>query len=303
MRERAVKFGAASNLVGVLTEPDPVAAREERPGVIFLNSGILHHAGASRLYVKIARKLASSGFFCLRFDFAGVGDSEPRRDTLPFARGAVEDAREAMDFLQSARGIRRFILVGLCSGADMAYHVALADNRVAGLAKLDAWVYSTRRAVVRHYVPRVLSLRQWRHSIRVRLEGRRARAGQSPQDPSASLYVAPEYRRKFPPREEVEDGLRRLTERGVRLYYFFSGDQISVFNYREQYRDSFPDVDFRDLLTVDFQPDSDHTVTGLRHQEEVTDAIHRWAVAGWGHPATEQAAASEAVLSGTARGD
>jgi pimeloyl-ACP methyl ester carboxylesterase len=303
MRERALKFGKTASLAGVLTEPTGGASAPDRPGVIFLNSGILHHTGASRLYVKIARRLAADGFTSLRFDFSGVGDSEARKDTLPFAKAAVVEGREAMDFLQEGRGMKSFILMGLCSGADMAYHIALADERVAGLAKIDAWVYSTRRAVVRHYVPRVLSLRQWRHSIRVRLEGRRARAGQSPQDPSASLYVAPEYRRKFPPREEVEDGLRRLTERGVRLYYFFSGDQISVFNYREQYRESFPDVDFRDLLTVDFQPDSDHTVTGLRHQEEVTDAIHRWAVAGWGHPATEQAAASEAVLSGTARGD
>lgn len=301
MRERAVKFGASSNLVGVLTEPPPGSGSEERPAVLFLNSGILHHAGASRLYVKLARRLASSGFLCLRFDFAGVGDSEPRRDTLPFARGAVADAKEAMDFLQSTRGNQRFILVGLCSGADMAYHVSLADERVVGLAKLDAWVYSTRRSVVRHYAPRVLSLQQWRHSIGVRLEERRARATAAVEDPAASPYVAPEYRRKFPPREEVEEGLRRLTDRGVRLYYFFSGDQGKIFNYREQYRESFSGVDFRDLLTVDFQPESDHTVTGLQHQEEVVNAIHAWAVEGW-NGAPPPMPVAEPALSGTSRG-
>lgn len=297
MRERAVKFGSSSNLVGVLTEPPPGSGCEDRPAVLFLNSGILHHAGASRLYVKLARRLASSGFLCLRFDFAGVGDSEPRRDTLPFARGAVADAKEAMDFIQSSRGIRTFILVGLCSGADMAYHVSLADERVVGLAKLDAWVYSTRRSVVRHYAPKVLDLKQWRHSIRVRLEERRARASTAAEDPAASHYVAPEYRRKFPPREEVQEGLRRLTERGVRLYYFFSGDQGKIFNYPTQYRESFRGVDFRDLLTVDFQPESDHTVTGLKHQDEVVRAIHAWAIEGWSG-ATPPMPVPEPALSG-----
>lgn len=280
MREKAVKFGASSNLVGVITEPLPGQELEGAPAVLFLNSGILHHAGASRLYVKLARRLTGDGFTCLRFDFAGVGDSEPRRDTLPFARGAVADAREAMDFVQSARGHTRFVLVGLCSGADMAYHIGLADDRVVGLAKLDPWVYATRRSKLRHYGPRLLSLQQWRHSISVRLEERRnAAAG---PDPEASAYVAPEYRRKFPPREEVEAGLRTLLQRGARLYYFVSGDQIKVYNYPEQYRDTFPALDFGDRLTLDFQPESDHTVTGLPHQAQVLDAIQRWAAEGWG---------------------
>lgn len=299
MRERAVKFGAASNLVGVLSEPDSGTAAEGRPGVLFLNSGILHHAGASRLYVRIARRLASSGFHCLRFDFAGVGDSEPRRDTLPFAKGALADAAEAMDFLKSTRGIDRFILVGLCSGADMGYHVALADDRVVGLAKLDAWVYATPRSRIRHYAPRVLSLRQWRHSISVRLQRRREASEAAEANGTPALQVSPEYRRKFPPREEVERGLRTLMDRGVRLYYFFSGDQIQTFNYRDQYRESFRGVDFRNLLEVDFEPDSDHTVTGLGHQEKVVGAIHRWAVDGWGDP--DRDAASVQGAKGLAR--
>ena len=57
MRERALTFGPA-NLVGVLTQPDPAVANPGLPAVVILNSGILHRAGASRLYVRIARRLA-----------------------------------------------------------------------------------------------------------------------------------------------------------------------------------------------------------------------------------------------------
>src|SRR5690554_5437998 len=102
MREKALKLGKTASLAGVLTEPR-AGSGGDRPGVLFLNSGILHHAGASRLYVKLARRLSAEGFTSLRFDFSGVGDSEARKDTLPFARAAVVEGREAMDFLQETR--------------------------------------------------------------------------------------------------------------------------------------------------------------------------------------------------------
>jgi pimeloyl-ACP methyl ester carboxylesterase len=279
MRERALKFGKTASLAGVLTEPTAGASAPDRPGVIFLNSGILHHTGASRLYVKVARRLAADGFTSLRFDFSGVGDSEARKDTLPFAKAAVVEGREAMDFLQEGRGMKSFILMGLCSGADMAYHIALADERVAGLAKIDAWAYRTKGWYVRHYGPKVLSLKQWTHSIKVRVE---EKLGGDEAQEDRSVYESPEYRRRCPPREEVEEGLKVLTARGVRFYYYFTGDQPEHINYAEQYAESFPDVDFRDRLKVDYDPTSNHTVTGLKHQGEVTEAIQRWAVAGWG---------------------
>lgn len=278
MRERALKFGKTASLTGVLTEPTGGVSTPDRPGVLFLNSGILHHAGASRLYVKVARRLAADGFTSLRFDFSGVGDSEARKDTLPFAKAAVVEGSEAMDFLQEGRGLKSFILMGLCSGADMAYHIALADERVAGLAKIDAWAYRTKKWYARHYGPKVLSLKQWTHSIKVRVDEKLG--GDETED--RSVYESPEYRRRFPPREEVAEGLRVLSARGVRFYYYFTGDQPEHINYAEQYAESFPEVDFQDRLTVDYDPTSDHTVTGLKHQVDVTEAVQRWAVGGWG---------------------
>lgn len=277
MRERALKFGKTASLAGVLTEPTGGTTDPERPGVLFLNSGILHHTGASRLYVKAARALAEDGFTCLRFDFSGVGDSEPRKDTLPFAKAAVVEGREAMDFLQEGRGFKRFILMGLCSGADMAYHIALADERVVGLAKIDAWAYRTKNWYVRHYGPKVLSLKQWTHSIKVRVEEKAGGGG----DEDRSMYESPEYRRVFPPREEVAEGLQTLMGRGVRLYYYFTGDQPEHINSGDQYAESFPEVDFGDRLTVDYDASSNHTVTGLKHQEDFTEAFRRWAARGW----------------------
>lgn len=270
MRERAIRFGSHKALVGVVTEPD--SERAELPAVVFLNSGILHHVGASRLYVRIARRLADHGFLSLRFDLAGVGDSEPRRDSAGPVESAMHDGTDALDWLASVRGVREAVLVGLCSGSDMAFHLALEDPRVVGIANLDAWAYRTWKYYARRYGPRLLDATAWRDSIRVRM---RRLAGRR-RDEHATAFIPPEYRRTFPERSEVEEGLRTLLGRGVRIFHFFSGGMEDHLNHADQYRAAFPSIDFGDALHIVYRPDADHTVTGLGHQEIVVDAIVRW---------------------------
>lgn len=135
MKEQVLRFGDGGQLVGVLGEP-PGAERREL-GVVLLNAGLVHHAGPNRLWVRLARALALEGFFTLRGDFSGIGDSPPRGDTLPFEKSAVQETQAAMDAL-AARGPRRFVLVGLCSGAEIAFKTACADERVAAAALINA---------------------------------------------------------------------------------------------------------------------------------------------------------------------
>lgn len=278
MRERALKFGSNANLVGIVTQPGQPSESDGLPAVLLLNSGILHRAGASRLYVQIARDLAARGFTCLRFDYSGIGDSEPRRDTLPFHRSAILETQEAMDFLAQARGFDRFILLGLCSGADMGFWTALEDERVVGLAQLDAFAYRTRSYLVRHYGPRLIDPRAWKASAQSRfrnfVEARRPR---DETNDEASVYVAPEYRRVFPPRERIESGLRTLMQREVELYYFFSGSMSEHINHASQYAESFPSVDFGGRLKVEYEGEADHTVTQLDWQRHVISSIGEWA--------------------------
>src|SRR5690242_20829696 len=116
-----------------------------------LNSGILHRVGSCRLHVQVARALSVAGFSTLRFDYSGVGDSDSRRDTLPFEQSAVVETQEAMDYLTRTKGVQRFVLMGLCSGADMSHDTAVADERVTGLVLIDGWVHRTLGHYIRHY--------------------------------------------------------------------------------------------------------------------------------------------------------
>lgn len=274
MREKAVRFGKATPLVGVVTDPDPDQKVAGRPGLVFLNSGLLHRVGACRFHVKLARSLAPAGFSSLRFDFSGVGDSEPRRDGLSFDQGAVLEVQEAMDYLAGARGVDRFVLVGLCSGADMAFETARRDPRVEAIAQLDAYAYSTWQYHVRRYGAKVVSAESWANLLTGRTLHRLAQAlrrggGTTPDE---EVVVSP-YAREFPPQEEVASGLRGLVERGVKLYNFFSSE---YYGYDGQYRDCFPGVDFRDRLRVQFIRGADHIVTDPEHQRLMLSALADW---------------------------
>jgi len=137
MKEEAVLFGKTKSLVGILTDPAINNGGGFSPAVILLNPGIVHRVAPGRIYVKIARALAATGFVVLRFDFSGIGDSGVRRDHLPFERSAVQEAQEAMDWLNAARGIQHFILMGGCSGARIALETACSDPRVVGAVLMN----------------------------------------------------------------------------------------------------------------------------------------------------------------------
>src|SRR5438067_5251680 len=128
-KEEAVLFGEKKSLVGVVTDPARVTGNP-RAAVLLLNPGIVHRVGPGRIYVKIARALATMGFVVLRFDFSGIGDSAVRRDNLSFEKSAVAVAEDAIEFLKGTREIERFILLGGCSGARVSFRTACSDWRV-----------------------------------------------------------------------------------------------------------------------------------------------------------------------------
>jgi alpha-beta hydrolase superfamily lysophospholipase len=165
MSEQAVAFGPRQSLIGVVTWPPPrrggtdaerlavargplasVAPDPEKgirstyglPAVLLLNSGILHRVGPNRIYVKIARSLAALGFVVLRFDFSGIGDSPARDDNLLFEQSSLQDIEQAMAMLHSLAGSNRFVLAGLCSGAQVAFQGALTNHSVIGAVMINA---------------------------------------------------------------------------------------------------------------------------------------------------------------------
>ncbi|HZZ90996.1 MAG TPA: alpha/beta hydrolase [Usitatibacter sp.] len=142
LQEEACLFGAGKHLFGVLTHG---GSPGDHPVVLLANAGAIHHVGPNRLYVTLARELAAKGFAAFRFDLESLGDSVlrgPGRENYPYPDNAVDDVRSAIRFLR-ARGYRRFIVAGMCSGAHTAFHAGLQvdDPGIEELVLVNPWEF------------------------------------------------------------------------------------------------------------------------------------------------------------------
>lgn len=267
MAEHAVTF-APQALVGVLAE---AAAGDgtHGPAVVFLNAGMLHRVGPNRLHVRLARELARCGFTSLRFDRSGVGDSPPRKDGLPLREAGLSDVRDAMDFLAGERGASAFILVGLCSGADLAFSAALADERIVGAILIDGLPYRSWRSRLHRLASRLMRHGAWRRLLaRDGPLWRRLRRVRQPARPAVAAR-----QREVPPQEEAAAGLRALTERGVRLLLIYTHGR--EYSYRRQFRDMFPGIR-ADRVDVEYFRDADHTFTLGASQDLLARRVDQW---------------------------
>lgn len=176
--ERPVIISEAQ-LFGVVTEPVPDEKR--RRAVILLNPGADFHIGASRMYVSLARRWARSGYFVLRMDFAGIGDSPPRDGNVAdevFPDEALDDIRSAIEFMRQQYSIHDVTIAGLCSGAYHALRAAAAGLNLNRILMVNPQNYFWKKGMsleqiqlveVVHnpglYRQRVFSFQAWRRVI------------------------------------------------------------------------------------------------------------------------------------------
>lgn len=277
MRERVVRVGQHKPLCGVISEPDQAGDGNQEPAVILLNSGIMHRVGSCRVSVKIARAITEQlGLSCLRFDLSGIGDSEPRRpEGLDTEQMAVQQVREAMDFLEQTRGIRSFILYGLCSGAFTSCRVGVEDSRVKAIVQIDGYCYPTWRSYAHYYIPRILSVQRWCSKLRymlgrvcgeqVDVMGAGMRSDSNFEVPDAS---------STPEKAVVAAWMSALAEREVFLHCIFTGREDYL--YPNQFRDCFRGVDFSSRLSVQYLPESSHILSQSVYQQQVSSGIVAW---------------------------
>jgi pimeloyl-ACP methyl ester carboxylesterase len=282
MREDAIHFGASKTLVGIVTDPDE--AESSRPAVILLNSGIIHRVGPNRLYVTLARRLAQAGFVTLRFDLSGIGDSVVRRDNVPFERSSVLETQEAMAYLAATRGVDRFFLAGICTGAVVAYHTARADHRVLGTVLINGQgyipeseeaihAYLATRQRRRYYLGRALyNMKSWRKlatgrvgygdilsALGFRRDGRR-RAKNLPNTKAG----------------EVAAGFRGLADRGMEMLFLYSAGDLGIEELDVILEGNAAALTSREAVQYRVVEKADHMFTALASQEEFLRCTEDW---------------------------
>ncbi|MBL8290094.1 MAG: alpha/beta fold hydrolase [Rubrivivax sp.] len=273
-------FGPERLLFGVLTTP--VSAAAAGPGAVpfvLFNAGVIPRLGPHRMNVKLARALAAQGHPVLRFDLSGHGDSPPASSGGDPQRQGERDLVAALDHLEAATGARRFALIGVCSGAVQAYHVALADPRVAGVLMFDGYWYRSRwsRLVrdVKHF--RATSAHKaWRGLV----ERLRVRIGQPHSAPLTNVYQEDGN----PPREAFDRAMAQMSARAA-VYVVYSGSVIDYYSYGAQFRHVFGRRPWFKDVRCELMADVDHSFLELRAQRRFIEAVIAWL------PAVRQAAA------------
>jgi hypothetical protein len=122
VRERPVFLSRRPEVFGIVSEPAAGPA-DGLPAVVLLNAGSAHRVGPGRLYAQLARRLAALGFLCVRLDLCGLGDSaaDGERENDPYPPTAFRDVELTLEHLRAELGVRRAVLLGLCSGAYTAF--------------------------------------------------------------------------------------------------------------------------------------------------------------------------------------
>lgn len=302
--ETPVLFGPDEGLFGMLSQPQ--AGRTD-VACLVLNTGVNHRIGPHRINVKTARRLASAGIPTLRFDLSGIGDSVAAQSRNAFRAQAVEDMKAAMDFLGERYGVRRFLVFGICSGAENAMAVALADPRITGMLAFDGEMYLTRGVRMERKLRRLAafpfnaavraSYFWWRDltdwlgagdaAARERTMARVAALlpNRTPAVEQGSIFGSAEA--PVVDAAEHERRLLSLADRGVDVSLMYSVTYNSTdrnHGMLSQLRGSrlFERVKYR------FWPDIDHTATTRAMQAKLLDAVEEWArIAAFGTSARQ----------------
>ena len=292
VREQSVQFGAGRRLFGVVTEPVDGLGSRDKPAIVLLNVGANHRVGPNRMYVSIARDLAARGFCCLRFDVGGLGDSKiapGAQENRLYSKDSVVDVKTAMTFLGETLDIHRFVLVGLCSGAYLAFHTCVEDPRVVGQVLLnpqtfewkdgDSLELSIRHSFnsTRYYARSLLDPTVWLRALRGQVQlgaiARVLRERLAARTAAAIQAIAARARNESEPLTDVARAFRAMSDRGVETLLIFSFDDGGLDMIEKHLGSDGRKMRARENFRLVIVEGADHTFTPIAPQRTVRDLI------------------------------
>lgn len=284
MKERALAFGDGRALVGVLTEP-AVPAPADRPAVVFLNAGVLHRIGPNRIHVRLARELARRGFASLRFDYSGLGDSGPRKGRASFHEAVAAEVKQALDVL-AARGARRFVLAGICSGADDALRVATTEERIAGAVLIEPMARPGPGYLLYSYRRKLLNPLAWWRLLRGRSEivetlrqRRRVPAPPATEETKAAPPEVVNVGAAPPSADTFVEQVTAALDRGTWLGFVYCSESPAYVNYRTLLRRRLRRTLAKGGAALQVIRDTDHVFTPLAAQDVLIRTAADWVMA------------------------
>jgi len=117
------------HIFAVIHTPDNTTSKK---GIIFIHPYAEEKQRVDRILVNCARQLCSKGYFVMRFDFFGCGDSEGNFEELSH-ESQMSDLRIVTEYFVGTTGVEKIYLFGVRLGSNIAIQYAGADNNIANI--------------------------------------------------------------------------------------------------------------------------------------------------------------------------
>ena len=264
MTQQSIVFGEYHHLVGIVAHPQENSQPCNDVAAIFVTAGMLHSAGPFRLHADLADALCESNIRSLRFDLSGIGESLGVGTSGRSIDRAAHEISMAMNWLSENFGTQKFILFGLCSGADDSVQAAVNDDRVVGVVTLDGCGYRTPKYYLHrlwsHYARRLIMPSKWISLFR-KLAGKKDLT-------AASLQTGTDVR-EFPAQAQAVTEFQLLVDRGVQMHFVYTGGVGEYYNHADQFFDMLSAVQWKQQATTEFYADMDHVVRLCEDREKL----------------------------------
>ncbi len=267
VNEEPFRFGENQHGFGILSLPE---SSDDAPVMVVLNAGLLHRSEPYRLNTLICRELAEAGYICARVDLAGKGDS-PARESMVNRESVALDWHHIKQALTRHLGERKFILLGLCSGADNAIKLCAGDSSVCGMVLLDPISLhdsiSVWRQMFHHFVnPRKLiglprSVTGWIAGLF---------GGTHRQAADRSTL------RDLPTKEDTENCFRGLLQRNGKVLAVFTSYAYPQYNQVGQFSRTLNMEGLAGICEEVFWPTVLHLYPIQSHRDQLISLIREW---------------------------
>ncbi|MCX6129447.1 MAG: beta-ketoacyl synthase N-terminal-like domain-containing protein, partial [Proteobacteria bacterium] len=265
MANAAIRFGRANHLIGVIHDP---IGTPQPFGILLWNTGISHRIGPYRIHFEIAQMLQKKGFPILRFDLSKLGDSDTAEFDLGLQEIFTRDIGDAIKVLEERYALKKFILIGLCSGAVDAWYYTVEDPRVIGLGMIDGFVYPTFRHLWQSRLQRLCDRHRWWRFVQKLSLFFTAKTAELP----ANDFLDSNY----PSQSHAEKSTQMLINRGLELFVLYTGGFRIWYSYLNQFRSMLKSVDFKNQLCLYSWPKIDHLFSLIEDRQQLLSRLDEW---------------------------
>jgi alpha-beta hydrolase superfamily lysophospholipase len=292
IKESIHQFGHNGNLFGILSEPltDDLT---NRPVIILSNSGAVHHIGQHRLSVLLARNLARTGFRCLRMDLSGLGDSyieDSNKENDVYVPSSSTDIEEAIKSLQ--QNGTSFVIMGLCSGAHTAFHVAidLPSLPIKECILINPATFYWKEGMSLSNLPSIDADTQWHYYKNTMWQKERwMKLILGKADTKAIFYTIREKSINIvkskaraglknlnimkPIPNDLNDDLLGISHTGRVISFIFSSSEIGYDILMSNAKGAVKKLTKNNMMSIQFIQDADHTFTMNKHRLELANIL------------------------------